>query len=85
MARLLWRVVGNPYQAGERWKQNKKTRRFDIYDYICAYGFCIDIEPAVVDEANSIVNAAGSYYAYGRIGLIIVSPGKRLVLYIYNG
>ena len=74
-----------PIMPSERWKPNEETRNLDIYDYICAYGFCIDIDPAVVNEANAIINSPGSYYAYGRIGLIVVSPSRKLVLYLYNG
>jgi hypothetical protein len=31
------------------------------------------------------VNSAGSYYARGRIGIIVVSPKKKKILYFYNG
>lgn len=72
-----------PIKTEGYWDSGKK--RLDIYDYICAYGFCIDIEPEIVSQANEIVNAPGSYYAYGRIGVIIVSPGNNLVLYFYKG
>lgn len=68
-----------------QWKLNAKTGRLDVMDYICAYGFCIDVEPGIVNEANEIVNSAGSYYAQGRIGIIVVSPKKKKVLYFYNG
>jgi hypothetical protein len=74
-----------PIRANERWKWNLNTAKLDIYDYIGTYGFSIDIKPEVVAQANEIVNSAGSYYAYGRIGLIVVCPGKKLVLYLYNG
>jgi hypothetical protein len=74
-----------PIRANERWKWNLNTAKLDIYDYIGAYGFSIDIKPEVVELANEIVNSAGSYYAYGRIGLIVVCPSKKLVLYLYNG
>ncbi|MGL4994814.1 MAG: hypothetical protein ACRC6G_01410 [Deefgea sp.] len=74
-----------PIQDSSRWQSDKKTRRFNINDYLCTYGFCIDIQPAVLEEANTIINSPGSYYAYGRIGLIIVSPSNKQVLYIYNG
>jgi hypothetical protein len=67
------------------WKNKEETGSLDIYDYICAYGFCIDIDDAVVKEATQIMNSKGSYYAYGRIGLIVVSPSRKLVLYMYNG
>lgn len=79
-----------PIQIGSHWKPNtenpkKDSKRLDIYDYICAYGFCIDIDPVIVEKANSIVNSDGSYYAYGRIGLLIVSPKNKIILYLYNG
>lgn len=64
---------------------NEKTKTFNIYDYICAYGFCIDIKPEIVEEANWIINSPGSYYAYGRIGVIIVSSERKMILYLYNG
>jgi hypothetical protein len=38
-----------------------------------------------VDEANELVNAPGSYYAYGRIGMILVAPARKRVYYLYNG
>ena len=63
----------------------ERTGGLDIYDYICAYGFCIEIDEAVRTQAMEIVNSKGNYYAYGRIGLIVVSPSKKLVLYMYNG
>lgn len=74
-----------PIAPGQRWSANGTTGTFLIHDYICAYGFCIDIKPEVVEEANAIVNSEGSYYAYGRIGLIVVSPKKKRVVYMYNG
>lgn len=68
-----------------QWKLNAKTGHLDVMDYICVYGFCIDVDPGVVNEANEIVNSAGSYYAQGRIGIIVVSPKRKKVLYFYNG
>jgi hypothetical protein len=74
-----------PIRTSEHWKIDEKTNKYNIYDYICAYGFCIDIQPAVAEAASSIVNSPGSYYAYGRIGIIVVSPKTKQVLYMYNG
>jgi hypothetical protein len=72
-----------PIKTEGYWDSGNK--RLDIYDYICAYGFCIDIEPEIVSQSNEIVNAPGNYYAYGRIGVIVVSPRHNLVLYFYKG
>jgi len=75
-----------PINANGRWRKPKKEKGyFDIYDYICAYGLCIDINGMVVKQATEIVNSKGNYYAFGRGGLIVVSPGNKLVLYMYNG
>jgi hypothetical protein len=67
------------------WKPDETTGKPNIYNYICAYGFCIDIDDKIVDLATEIISSEGSYYAYGRIGIIVVSPDKKLVLYMYNG
>jgi len=34
-------------------------------------------------KLEEIINSKGSYYAYGRHGLIVVSPGKKLVLLMH--
>lgn len=70
---------------GEHWQINAATGLLNVTDYICAYGFCIDIPPERLRQANEIVSKPGSYYANGRIGIIVVSPKQRLVLYFYNG
>ena len=74
-----------PIHPDRRWMPNPTSTLFQLYDYVCAYGFCIDIDQGIVDEAESIVNSPGSYYAYGRSGLIVVSPQYKKVLYLYNG
>jgi hypothetical protein len=73
-----------PIKESRFWKQSKRGR-LEIYDYICRYGFCIKIDDEVVKQVTDIINSEGSYYAYGRIGLIVVSPANNLVIYMYNG
>ncbi|MBC3910681.1 hypothetical protein [Undibacterium umbellatum] len=77
--------AATPIASPESWAVNNESGRMDIDDYICTYGYCLTIKPSVAVEANAIINSPGSYYAYGRIGLIVVSPEKKLVLYLYNG
>jgi hypothetical protein len=74
-----------PIQSFDRRKPNKENKSLNLYDYICVYDFCRDINSEVVAQINSIANSEGSYYAYGRTGLIIVSPSKKIVVYIYKG
>ncbi len=70
---------------GDYWKIDASTGLLNVIDYICAYGFCIDIPPDRLRQANEIVSKPGSFYARGRIGTIVVSPKQKLVLYFYNG
>jgi hypothetical protein len=70
---------------GDHWKIDENTGLLNVIDYICAYGFCIDIPSDRLRQANAIVSKPGSFYARGRIGTIVVSPKEKLVLYFYNG
>lgn len=70
---------------GDHWRPDANTGLLNVVDYICAYGFCIDIPPDRLRQANEIVSKPGSFYARGRIGTIVVSPKQKLVLYFYNG
>lgn len=74
-----------PLKPSKYWKAGVNAdSTYDAYDYICYY-ISIDVEPTIIKQANQIINEPGSYYAYARIGLIVVSPDKRIVLYMYNG
>jgi hypothetical protein len=77
-----WRET--PVQ-GDHWKVDPATGLLNVTDYICAYGFCIDIPSDHLKQANEVVSKPGSFYARGRIGMIVVSPARRWVLYFYNG
>ena len=66
-------------------KKSLLIKLLNVTDYICAYGFCIDIPSDRLRQANEIVSKPGSFYARGRIGVIVVSPAQKLVLYFYNG
>ena len=49
------------------------------------YGFSIQVDPVVSAQVNRIIQSPGSFYARGRIGILVVSPKDRLVVYMYNG
>ncbi len=70
---------------GKHWKIDENTDLVNVIDYMCAYGFCIDIPPDRLRQANEIVSRPGSFYARSRIGTIVVSPKQKLVLYFYKG
>jgi hypothetical protein len=71
--------------TGDRFKVNPDTGLLNVAEYICAYGFCIDIPRDRLQQANEIASRPGSFYAQGRVGIIVVSPGARSVIYFCNG
>lgn len=78
-----WKAT--PVERGPHWEPDPESDRYEIYQYVCKYGFCIDIDENIRRQAAAAVNSPGSYYAYGRIGMIVVSPGTRRVIFMYNG
>ncbi len=56
-----------------------------ISNYMNAYGFGLRIDPEIRNLADDSLKSPGNYYAYGRIGVIIVIPQKKRVIYAYNG
>jgi len=41
-----------PIEPGPHWMPEARSGRYDIYRYICAYGFCIDIDERFEREAE---------------------------------
>lgn len=79
-----WSVTPvQPDTAG--WTLRPGASMLDVDDYVHRYACCIEIDAKLREQANAIVNSPGSYYAQGRIGMIVVSPAHKLVLYFYNG
>jgi hypothetical protein len=67
----------------ERRKSEEKTRALDVCGYLDVFGFCSKVDEAVLKQATEIVNGKGNYYAFGRMGVIVVSPSRKLVLYMF--
>jgi hypothetical protein len=83
-----WRET--PIDLDRRWKATshegvKFWNSPGIGDYLNQYGYPIPIEREWEELANRALFAPGSYYAYGRIGLIIVIPDELRIIYAYNG
>ena len=94
----LQNLPANPRSRGRDWRGSYNRWQTTPFDDAArvrmtwAYtdiprdcGFCIRIDPGVWAEVKRIVSAPGSYYAFGRIGVIVVSPRQRKVVYMYNG
>jgi hypothetical protein len=56
-----------------------------IASYMAKYGYWIPFDAEIESLANEAVFSPGAYYSYGRIGILIVIPGKRRLIYVYNG
>lgn len=73
------------------------TGAFDIYameicghgggiaGYMFRYGFCVPFDTHYESLANEALSSSGSFYAFGRIGMLLLIPSKDLVIYAYNG
>jgi hypothetical protein len=56
-----------------------------IGDYLNKYGFPIPIDASIEAMINDAISKSGGYYAYGRIGMILLIPRVRRIVYAYNG
>lgn len=56
-----------------------------IAHYMAKYGFGIPIDADVERLTNEAVFSSGAYYSYGRIGIFIVVPEKRRLIFVYSG
>lgn len=56
-----------------------------IENYLDRYGFMISIDPKILAEIDHAISKPGSYYSYQRIGVIIVIPQTRKVIFAYAG
>ena len=56
-----------------------------VRHYMGAYGFGIEIDKSIEELIDKAINQTGNYYAYGRIGVIILIPAEEKIVYVYNG
>lgn len=81
-----------PVKVTEYWVnydvRNKKDYSKEIpsiSNYVNYYCCGIEIDTEIQDLVNNAISNPGNYYAYGRIGVIIVIPSLKRVVYAYNG
>lgn len=56
-----------------------------IKTYLFRYAYFIEVAPGIESFVDKVISEKGSYYAYGRYGLIIVSPKTHRVVFAYRG
>jgi hypothetical protein len=56
-----------------------------IVAYMDAYGYCIPFDPDIEALANRALSMPGSFYAFGRIGMLLLIPAENRIIYAYIG
>jgi hypothetical protein len=81
-----------PVVYDQRWRRDNRGESEGLTwtspgmgDYMFAYGFWIPIDKDVERMVNDALFRPGSYYAYGRIGMIVLIPAARRIVYTYKG
>lgn len=80
-----WRLT--PVVNDGRWPSARERGDWvspGIGDYIFKYVYT-PLDAEVEQMVNEAIFSGGSYYAYGRIGMIILIPHTRRIVYAYNG
>ena len=83
-----WHVTPIPPED-KKWFQipasDETTSVAKLTNYLDHYGFGISIDPDIEALFEKAITTPGSYYAYGRIGMIVVTPSIKRVFYLYAG
>lgn len=57
----------------------------DLASYLDRYGFGIDVGAGLERYVNTIMSSPGSFYADGRIGVVIIDPTERKIVFLHSG
>jgi energy-coupling factor transporter transmembrane protein EcfT len=77
-------ILRSPYWEYDT-ERESNTSTAELGNYLNKYGYGISIDPIIEDEINRAISKSGSYFAYGRIGVLIVIPDIQKVVYAYAG
>jgi hypothetical protein len=56
-----------------------------LSDYLNQYGFGIEVDPSIKALVDDAISKPGSFYSYGRIGVVIVIPKAKRAIFAYAG
>lgn len=62
-----------------------KSESPKVSNYLDKYGFGIPISKSVESAIDNAISAPGNFFAYSRIGVILIVPSKRQAFYVYAG
>ncbi|MCO5145119.1 MAG: hypothetical protein M9895_02935 [Aquamicrobium sp.] len=69
-----------PVAPDRRWGEQIK-----VSSYLNRYGFGIPVRRSVEVMVDQAISAPGAFYAYGRIGTILVIPTEHRAVFMYAG
>ena len=61
------------------------TEEPQLENYLDKYGFGIPVKQSVEEQINEVMSKPGNFFAYGRVGTIIIAPKIHRVSFIYVG
>jgi hypothetical protein len=73
-----------PISVDRRWASSAQPPP-KLFDYLNKYGFGIEIDPEIDGMINRAIQTPGSFYSYGRTGVVIVIPSMGRVVFVYAG
>jgi hypothetical protein len=76
------RRVGGQRSHSE-WQETPMGKTID--DYLDQYGFGIAVDPSVKSLVDDAISKPGSFYSYGRTGIVIVIPDFKRAIFAYAG
>ena len=86
MARFHWVDRATcPPDSEDRYRTLYPAGCPSVAGYMDNYGFGIPFDPEVEKIVNAALREPGSFYAFGRIGMLILIPARDLIVYVYNG
>lgn len=80
-----WRST--PVVADEDWTKaagETENAKPDIEQFLSRYALNVALDPATRRMIDDVISSPGNFYSYGRLGLLIVAPEKRRIIYTYS-
>ena len=72
-------------QLGDEMTHGLRGMGDGIAAYMARYGFCIPFDRELEALADEALARPGSFYAFGRIGMLLLIPAERRIVYAYSG
>lgn len=72
-------------KAFDIWTMERCGHKGGVAGYMFRYGVCIPLDEEIENLANEALSSPNSYYAFGRIGMLLLIPDKKRIVYAFNG